>query len=381
MKLLRWAAVVVLASLSGCSGCSDGDTKTPDAFVIHDMGIDARNCGSVSWGTLDVIATSASRLRFGGPVTGELGDGFALNYLVELYDGIEPSLAGTFDLHAGNQANYSSCAVCVLALAEDANGDVAKVYFQSAGSVTLTEDPFTNQRIVGSITGLQLEEVTIDQQSAASTPVPGGKCASLPDNNVDHDRVPNAWTCAHADYDTATNCNCMCGTPDPDCLSDTAAVMGCTTGQACFNDACVAAPANDTCALATPLVIGTPVNGSTAGAKHNYDMGLETTGCTGYEQPGPDVVYSVALTANQAITVTLSNLAATYDGSIALVGPGAATICDATTIACVAGKDNGLDGANETFSYTATTAGTYFIIVDSWAPDVGGTFTLNVTSP
>jgi hypothetical protein len=143
----------------------------------------------------------------------------------------------------------------------------------------------------------------------------------------------------------------------------------------------VTPPANDTCAAAIPLVIGTPVMGSTAGAARNYNMGLEGATCTGFAQPGPDVVYSLALTANQTVTVTLSNTAPTYDGSIALLGPGAATICDAAPITtCVKGADATFDGQNETFTYTATTAGTYFVIVDAFGANEGGTFTLNVTS-
>jgi len=45
----------------------------------------------------------------------------------------------------------------------------------------------------------------------------------------------------------------------------------------------------------------------------------------------------------------------------------------------VAGADDKFDGQDETFTYTATAAGTYYVIVDAWAPTVGGTFTLLVT--
>jgi hypothetical protein len=383
MFILRSAVVLSLVSFAGCGGCSDDNTKTPDAFIIHDMGIDARACGSLSSGMLDFIEYNPMGfISWGGPLTGDLGDGYKLLYQFEFYDNVEANLAGTFDLHAGNQSNYSTCAICVRAFALDNNDDVVKQYFQSAGSITLTEDPFTNRKLVGSLTGLQLEEVTVAQMTFVSTPVPGGKCADFPMYTVDRDRVPNAWTCTRSEYDNGTSCNCMCGVNDPDCAINMAPVAGCTTGQACFNDACVTPPVNDTCATAIPLTIGTPAMGSTAGAGRNYNMGLETATCTDFTQPGPDVVYSVALTANQAITVTLSALAADYDGSIALVGPGAATICDAMPITtCVAGADANFDGMNETFMYTAPTAGTYFIVVDSYSPAVGGTFTINVTSP
>lgn len=382
MTIFRCGAVALLTLFTACGGCDDDGNKTPDAFIIHDMAIDARNCTSVTAGTVDFLGGDADAIAWAGPVPGDLGDGLTLEYQFEFYSGIEASLSGTFDLHAGNQANYSSCAVCVRAFGRGSNGMVMKQYFQSAGSLTLTEDPFTNQHMIASITGLQLEEVTVNSQTFVSTPVAGGACANFADHMVDHDRVPNAWTCAHADWDTGVNCNCMCGTPDPDCTINAAPVMGCTTGQACAKDMCVTAPTNDTCATAGAIVIGTPVNGSSAGAQRNYNMGLEGATCTDFPQPGSDVAYTLALTAAQAITVTLSNVQTGFDPSIALVGPGAATICDATPITtCVAGADAGIAGQGETFMYTATTAGTYFLIVDAFDINDGGTFTLNVTSP
>jgi hypothetical protein len=386
MKNLRVATLLLVAAV----GCGDdgGSSKTPDAMIITpDMAVDApaRVCTGATAGTVDFLGSADGVIVWGGPLTSTIGGGNTVTYQYELYDGIETSLMGTIDLTAGNQANYKTCAVCVRAIARDAQGKIVKQYFQSAGSVTLTEDPFTNSHLKATFSNVQLEEVTL-AQDFTSTPVAGGECASFGNVTVDKDRVPNAWTCPHADWDTGTatgtSCNCMCGVPDPDCSIATAPVAGCTTATpACYNDACVAVPANDTCASATALTIATPVNGTTIGASASYNSGLEATTCTGYTQAGRDVVYSVDLAANQAITVTLSNPAADFDPSIALIGPGAATLCDASPIAtCVKGADAGGPGDGETFTYTATTAGTYFIIVDSYYA-VPGTFTLNVTSP
>lgn len=367
----------------GCGGDGGSQHSTPDAFVITDASPDARVCGSASSGTLDFLGYDPDGvIAWGGPMTGDLGDGLSLEYQFQFYDNIEASLANTFDLHAGNQANYSTCAICILAFGRDANNQVVKQYFQAGGSITLSEDPFTNRHLIASIQNLQLEEVTIDQQTFTSTPVAGGTCANVPAFTVDHDRVPNAWTCAHAEWDSGTNCDCMCGISDPDCALANPPVVGCTSSQTCFNAMCVTPPANDTCALAAPITIGTPVNGTTAGAGKNYNSGLEGMGCTGYPQPGPDVVYSVDLAANQTITVTLSNVESTYDPAVALLGPAPdATICDASPITtCVKGADANLDGMDETFMYTATAAGTYYIVVDAYSATEGGTFTLTVTS-
>jgi hypothetical protein len=141
---------------------------------------------------------------------------------------------------------------------------------------------------------------------------------------------------------------------------------------------------------AIPLVIGAAaVSGTTIGAHDNYDAGLEGASCTNFAQPGGDVAYSVVLAASTGYTFTLAGLDATYDGSLSLVGPAAdATACTANPITtCVAGADAGANGATETFSYTtpAAGAGTYYVIVDSFAPVTApnseGAFTIGVTSP
>lgn len=374
MKVMRGVCAILPAILAACGSDNDATVDAPPTP-------DARQCGSLTSATVDFTNEGDDFLLWSGDLPGVLGDGLRLSYQFEFYGGIEPSLAGTFDLHTGNQTNYKTCAVCVRAFAFNANDEVVKVYFQSRGTVTLAEDPFVNRHMIASFTDLELEEVDIagDYTSSAVT---GGACASLASFNIDRDRVPNAWTCSHDAWDSGASCDCTCGLNDPDCLIANAPVAGCATaGQACFNDACVTPPANDTCASATPLTIGTPVTGTTIGGARNYNAGLEGTGCTGFAQPGPDVVYSVALAQDQAITVTLSNPAANFDGAIALVGPEVAS-CDASPITtCVAGADKTFDGEGETFTYTATTAGTYYVVVDAFAPNEGGTFTLGVTSP
>jgi hypothetical protein len=388
----RFAAQLISVSLIACGG--GGGSKNPPTPDASSPSIDApspdaaRSCTGVTAGMLDFNGGNADVVSWLGPVTGDLGDGNRLVYKFEFYSGIESILSGTIDLHTGNQSNYKTCAVCVRAFALDAQDQVQKQFFQSGGSITLTEDPFTNQHVIASLSGLQLEEVTVDDNDYTSTPVANGACMSFGNYNVDHDRVPNAWTCQHSDYADGTNCNCMCGFSDPDCSTETNPVMGCTVaGQACVDAACVTPPMNDTCQTAQPITLplAAPINGTTAAAHKNYNAGLEGTTCTGVAQRGSDVAYSIALTANQQITVTLSNVGANFDAGIALVGPDSGTpgsVCDANPITtCVKGADENLEGMNETFTYTATTAGTYFIIVDSYYTDQAGTYTLNVTSP
>ena len=383
--LSRTVSLLVLVAACG----SNNNTKTVDAHPA-DASRDAEICSSITESTLDFGNSDPmnSYIAWDGNMTGSIDAGDTLQYAIEFY---ASGQTGTIDLSAGVQNNYGTCDVCITVNELDSTGSPVKTFFQQSGSITLAADPVTTNNLMGSISNLKLQEVTIDQMSFMSTPVPGGACANVADFAPSHDAVPNSWTCAAAKYNDGVTCDCMCGN-DPDCDLMAAPVANCSTAsKICYEDACVTAPANDTCATATPIIIDTPVTGTTIGASDNYDSGLEGTGCTGFGQPGPDVAYSVILTAAQPITVTLSGLDAGYDGSISLVGPGASTVCSANPITtCVKGADAGLDGANETFMYTATTAGTYYIIVDSDfivdgntmnPPEGAGAFTLTVTSP
>lgn len=381
---------LLIMSLTTLVACGGGDKKaTPDAKTV-DAAPDARVCATLTAPTGTAVDAkgfdATNKVMVVGGAGGDAGDGNQLTFQVEVYGGIESSLAGTFDLTMGNQNNYKTCAICVRAYSLDASGNPIKEFFQSSGSVTLTADPFTNGHLVASFSNVTLQEVMI-ASDFTSTPVAGGLCATYGTFSVDHTKAPNAYTCQYQTYSDGTTCDCQCGGTgsasiiDTDCAAQNAPVNGCTTGQICnlVDDTCHAPVTNDKCATATPITVGTPVTGTTVNASNNYDAGLEGTTCTGFPQGGADVAYSVVLTANQAITVTLSGLDATYDGSIALLGPGAATICDANPIAtCVKGADAANAGANETFTYTATTAGTYYIIVDSFATRGAGAFTLTV---
>lgn len=370
------------------AACGGGDKKTnnntPDASMQPDApAADApRSCTTLEEMNTDFVQYDDANqvLVFAGE-GGDVGDGNALKMSFEFYGGIETSLMGTFDLTQGNQSNYATCAICVRAYSQDADGNIIKEFFQSGGSVTLSEDPLTNQHLIATFTDLQLQEVTVDRDGGTfmSTPVAGGLCASYGSPSIDHDKVPNAWTCQHAAYADGAACDCVCGLSDPDCAGHPATTNGCTGGQVCSNDACVAAAANDLCSSAVTLTLGTAVQGTTVGAYADYSNGLEGQTCTGYHQAGADVAYKVTLTANTQYTVTLSGLDAGFDGSVSLLGPGAATVCDPDPItACVAGADAAAEGQDETFTYTPTTTGDYYVIVDSFYTTESGAFTLTV---
>lgn len=464
--------------------CGDdgGSNTTPDA-AIPDAG---RLCTAATIGAGQEIGDGADETgaTWSGPLTVDVGTGGDAIINFEFYPG--GSLTGPIDLATGVNANYGTCTACIRVIALNAAGDaVAKTFFQDGGTMTLTENPLTSLKMIGTATDVTLVEVTVDRETFTSTLVPGGVCLSLGTIMLNADAVPADWTCPKAAFDDGTTCNCACGAHDPDCDVATAPVAGCTGTQTCSSDdtcinvcnvlstppvgcpagacgynsatqdicytaaaavdpavlggtcasatpilcavvstvgtgvcdnfegddkgcrkacdatadctglevcagilgtsmkgLCITPPLNDTCATAGVITIGTPVNGKTGGAAGNYNLGLEGATCTGAPQQGGDVAYQVVLTANQTITVTLSAVSANFDPSVALLGPGtAAAVCTTAGVTCLKGADAGLDAAGETFTFTATTAGTYFLIVDTFYRNQGGSFTLNVTSP
>jgi len=211
--------------------------------------------------------------------------------------------------------------------------------------------------------------------AAAVDPVGlGGACASA-----------DPLFCAAVDT-VATG---LCDTFENDdlgCRKACDADADCATGETCApvvgtKGFCVAKPANDTCATPGVLTLGEATTGTTGGATSDYNAGLEGDTCTGYPQAGGDVVYSVTLQAGTTYTVTVAGVSEHFDPSVAIVGPGdAATVCGVATLACKGGADAGLSGDNETFTFAPTTAGVYFVIVDSFSATQGGSFTLTVAA-
>ncbi len=191
---------------------------------------------------------------------------------------------------------------------------------------------------------------------------------------------------------TATIAKGICdtsGVDDLKCRAACAANSDCATGtEVCEpivgpRGLCVPKITNDTCPTATALTLGMALTGSTAGATNDYDKGLETAECTKFPQIGRDVAYTIAMTSGTAYTVTVSGVSPDFDPSAALLGP-SATSCSVggptVMSTCVKGADAGAAGEGETFAYTPTVTGTYYVIVDSFYKNTG-TYTVKVTSP
>ena len=132
-------------------------------------------------------------------------------------------------------------------------------------------------------------------------------------------------------------------------------------------------PANDVCAGASELPCGViALSGSTVDYTHNYtpfNSGLG--GCTGFTAFGRDLVYRIDADANDMLSVVYTS---TADGSIYLI-----TNCASPTTTCVAGADATLAGEPELLNYQFPSAGTYYLIIDSFGTNTFGDYTLEGT--
>ena len=94
------------------------------------------------------------------------------------YDG--PTSTGTYALRP-EDGSYETCGLCII-LRTGCNGDTCAKTFMPApgqGSLTLTELGVAGQKIVGTLDGVRLREVTIDANTFATTPVAGGEAQCL----------------------------------------------------------------------------------------------------------------------------------------------------------------------------------------------------------
>jgi hypothetical protein len=266
--MLRTTLCSLAAFALAATGCSSkNNNSTPDAKVFSDA--PASTCTALAIGPEDHDTSSDMNTQiWRGAVSTDLGGTSTVQF--EFYSGIESSLTGPIDLSAGNQNNYSTCAACIRVIVNDSTGMPVKQFFQDGGTLNLTVDPLLSQHMTGTATDVSLIEVTVDSQTATSTPVVGGTCLSLGATiTLDAGPVPLAWTCSQAAYNDGATCDCGCAAHDPDCDLPAPTIAGCTAAQTCGgNDVCV-----DTCHVLTPT------------------MGC-TTGTCGFENATTDICYT-----------------------------------------------------------------------------------------
>jgi len=100
---------------------------------------------------------------------------------IEIYQGDfgGPETAGVYEL-TGTELNYATCGLCVR-LFEDATQDtIARQYFATAGTVDIDSIGVVGGTFAGTLTGLEMVEVTITAGTFESTPVANGQTWCIP---------------------------------------------------------------------------------------------------------------------------------------------------------------------------------------------------------
>ncbi len=133
-----------------------------------------------------------------------------------------------------------------------------------------------------------------------------------------------------------------------------------------------AAPANDTCATATPISLGETVESTTWGSIDDYSRFTRGNRCTGSDNRGGDVVYVLNLAAGEEATVTATPTSG-WDLSLYAV-----TDCASLLDTCESGSDGeDLRNAGMAETIQLNNQGTYYIIVDGTHGE-SGSFELSV---
>lgn len=168
------------------------------------------------------------------------------------------------------------------------------------------------------------------------------------------------YTCV----DTSTLCVCSSGSwTEKDCQAVCTAAgygpaQGCGVSGSDTSAKCSCGMLAKTC-YADTIVTSFPYQITANTSDGTNDFNASPSCFADYATMGCDKVYSVTLSAGQTLTAKLDNVATGYDPALVI-----SAICS-TVAPCLAGADAGGAGAGETLTYTAPSAGTYFVSVDS----------------
>ncbi len=298
-------AVLALGGLVavGCGndsadGGEGGSTSTSTSTSGGGVGGSASGTGGGDSGCIEVTTDDfayqgagmfGTPFYYGGATNPALGGADEDSLLFQAYD---PELTGTFDLGAGEEANYATCMACLLVIEDQpAEGDPARIFFQQSGTLDLgTTSPYY---IAGSLTDVTLVEITIDSETGESTPVPDGQCLHVTNLSFDVQPPVTGWECDPSYYDAGAEdyCDCECGAADPDCDIAEIPIYPCHEGQTCSTQfECEGLPTawtcdanafddgttcNCDCGVYDPdcEIANAPVTGCTSGTTCNLDYG------------------------------------------------------------------------------------------------------------
>lgn len=231
---------------SSSEGTGSSSSSGGAAECIH---IRAQDLDPVVLDVKDDVSTTYS-MRFKVNLGTPVNDYFVLKFFN--YNERLETPTGTFPLGEGMNANTGTCAECLNIFVDQLNPNSAptKLLFQSEGAINLTSDP-RDLTLRGSVTGLKLVEVTLDQMTLESQPVPGGLCITVDELTWDYHYVADGWTCDPASYNGGDDCDCGCGAFDPDCsnlFEEPAPIRGCAADEQCVLERCM-----KTCSTMDPV--------------------------------------------------------------------------------------------------------------------------------
>jgi hypothetical protein len=173
-------------------------------------------------------------------------------YAGDAYDG---QLTGSFELGTGIDDNYETCGRCVL-VERDAGalGSAGNTrFFATSGTIDIEEESLQIEgRPSLTLTDVTLVEVTIDSSTFVSTPVAGGDCYHIPSYTME---LPVAAYSCPVDTWGDNLCDCGCGEPDLECLSPlVGACDTCTSAGSCAQTDCLEIDFDDNsqCAASNP---------------------------------------------------------------------------------------------------------------------------------
>jgi hypothetical protein len=238
MNIPSLALLLACLMLACSSGPSEGEGESPSEGEGEGEG--EVDCTTITIGTIVLDGQDDTETSYSAPLTGDLGsiivDDFLIMKFVNQGDRfVMPT--GTFELGTGINANFDTCAECILVFEDQASlvEAPARVFSPTQGTITLDTDP-RNFILRGSINNIVLREATIE--NFQTTFVAGGACVRFDDLTFDYKVVPSEWTCGDDRYRDGVDCDCNCGTEDPDCYQPASLLVGCAAGEICSAGVC-----------------------------------------------------------------------------------------------------------------------------------------------
>jgi cysteine-rich repeat protein len=217
-------------------------------------------------------------------------------------------------------------------------------------------------------------EVDKGEQCDDGNMADGDGCSSTCQNE-------NINKCGNGHIDGSEMCDDGNGASNDGCSS--ACVV--EAGYSCTGTPSVCAQSNGTCAA--PFVVALVDNGGTLSGTGTGDTTMSTNQvpampCSGYNSGGAfDHIWSFTIPNTRDVTVTISGAATAFDSNVRVT----TTACDLATLVkqsvdkavC---EDQTGGGEDETITFSALPAGTYYVVIDGYNDGEVGPYGFTVTA-